>query len=458
MTEISRRGGAAPTGAPPPARPASPRPRVAALTGAAAALLAACAAGPGAPPAAPTPGDVARLEAALARDTSSISARVALGAAYRASGEPEKARVVLERAAVARPTDAAAVVQLGLAYEDLGRFAAARELYTKYLATARPSSALRSRLRARLPLLARRELQAAVRAALAGEQSLAAGGPPEPRTVAVFPLLYAGDAPALEPLGRALAELLVTDLSQTSRLRVLERARVQMLVDEMKLAENGLVDPQTAARTGRLLRAGRVVQGRIDGDTALLRLQAAAVAVAGASGEGITPVSGQDAVQRLFDLEKRIALGLYQSMGIELTVAERERVMARPTMNLQALLEFGRGLEAEDRGDFAAAAAHFRRARAQDPGFELADAKRDEAAEMATAMRTTPAELGRVAAVSVVAGGPVLGGPAVAGPIDLLAPLDGLVADPSVRDVGPEVTQVEGLGQPATVRIIIRRP
>ncbi|MBX6363198.1 MAG: tetratricopeptide repeat protein [Gemmatimonadetes bacterium] len=418
-----------------------------------AVLLAACATGAGAPPKAPTPADVARLEAALARDTSNVAARIALGAAYRASGEPEKARALLERAVAARPTDAGAVVALGLAYEDLGRFADARKLYTDFLSTGRPSAALRSRLRARLPLLARRELQAAVRAALADEQALGDSTPPEPRTVAVFPLLYAGRSPTLAPLGRALAELLVTDLSQTSRLRVLERARVQMLIDEMKLAENGLVDPQTAARTGRLLRAGRVVQGRIEGDSVQLRLEAAAVAVAGADSSRITPVGGQDAAERLFDLEKRIALGLYESMGIELTVAERERVMARPTMNLRALLEFGRGLEAEDRGDYAGAAEHYRRAREADPGFQMAAANGDEAEALALATHTQPTELVGIAGVSVAAGGPT-----AAGPIELLAPLDGMIADPSVRDVGPEVTRVEGLGQPATVRIIIRRP
>ena len=71
------------------------------------------------------------------------------------------------------------------------------------------------------------------------------------RTVAVFPFLYRGSDPALEPLGRALSELLVTDLGQVKRLRVLERARVQVLLDEMDLAERGLVDSTTAARSGR---------------------------------------------------------------------------------------------------------------------------------------------------------------------------------------------------------------
>src|SRR5690606_20054840 len=106
-----------------------------------------------------------------------------------------------------------------------------------------------------------------------------AATPPVPATVAIFPFLVQMRDSTFRPLGRAMAEMLVTDLSQTDRLRVLERLRVQALADEMSLVEEGLIDPATAARGGRMLGAARVVQGSIAGSEAALQLDAAVVGV-----------------------------------------------------------------------------------------------------------------------------------------------------------------------------------
>src|SRR5690606_30460110 len=142
------------------------------------------------------------------------------------------------------------------------------------------------------------------------------------------------------------AELLITDLSQTDRLSVLERMHVQALIDEIQLAEAGLVDPATAARGGRLLGAGRIIQGSVGGTEQDLQLTAAVVGVTTGepqveSGRGPSPLA------RFFDAEKALALDIYRVLGIELTPAERERVNRRPTENVRALLLFGLGLEAE---------------------------------------------------------------------------------------------------------------
>ena len=69
-------------------------------------------------------------------------------------------------------------------------------------------------------------------------------------------------------------------------------------------------------------------------------------------------------------MEKTTALSLYELLGIQLTVAERERVMQHPTDNIRALLAFGLGLEAEDRGDFQLAGQHYTDAVTLDPRFQ----------------------------------------------------------------------------------------
>jgi len=149
-----------------------------------------------------------------------------------------------------------------------------------------------------------------------------------------------------------------------------------MLLDEIQLAESGYVDERTAARGGRILGAERIVQGSLASDQDQLRIEAAVVrsglAPEAAQAENRRLVTEADRLDRLFAMEKRLALGLYDALGIELTPAERAEVTRVPTENLQALLAYGRGLQALDAGDVPASARFFSEASRLDPGFAMA--------------------------------------------------------------------------------------
>jgi TolB-like protein len=390
----------------------------------------------------PSAVEIPALEGSLASDSTDVEALVRLGVAYREARRLADAREVLERAMARQRTHAAAAFYLGITYEDLEQFAEAREVYQWYLRIG-TSRTLKARVRNRLPLLERGALRAAVRNALADERSLA-DTRPDPSHVAVFPFLYEGPNPDFTPLSRALAEMLATDLSQTDRIRVLERARIQVLLDEMNLAQRGMVDPATAARGGQLLGAGRIVQGRLDGEEDRVRLQAAVVDVLDV--RDAPPVTEQDAMRQLFEVQKRFALAIYRSLGVELTAAERERIDRRATENLQALLQYGNGLLAEDRGDFAAAAQHFGHAAQLDPAFEGARIQAAASREMAAAVATTTADLNS------------LGIREMLHPLLELDAVQLLVPAIQGREPAAEVLGNEGIGRPRILEIILRRP
>ena len=302
-------------------------------------------------------------------------------------------------------------------------------------------------MRERLALLERQELEEAVRSALAREGELA-NTAPTPNTVGVFPFLAVTDDPEMKPLGTALAELLTTDLSQTDRLTVVERAQVQALLTELSLGESGRVDPATAARSGRLLGAANLVQGRVEPSGTDLSVQAVVVNVPG--GRDVpSPVRETDALARIFDMEKRLALALYEQMGIQLTQAERERVTRQTTTNVQALLAFGFGLEAADAGQDVEAATHFVRALNLDPGFDLARAHWTKADQSIRAAGTSANTLGRL-------------GLAEAGSVSdwrtRFEAVEALMANPAARDPAAEVLGAEGPGRRGTAEVVIRRP
>jgi tetratricopeptide (TPR) repeat protein len=399
---------------------------------------------------APTAAEISALEASVARNPNDVRGSVRLAHAYVVAKRHADARPILEKVVAAHPENAEASFLLGVSYEELGEFASARKLYRSYIEKG-PSKQLRAELQRRLPVLQRKELQAAARQAVANEVALA-NKPPQPFTVAILPFQFIGSDPQYAPLGRAMAEFLVHDLSQTDRLKVLERAQVQLLLDEMKLGASGAVDPNTAARTGRMLGAERVVQGSMDGGEASLSLETMIVRVreglwpreapASADRPNLVALSDRDALNQLIAMQKRLSLRIYSSLGIQLTEAERARVSERPTESLMAVLAYGRGLQAEDAGDYRTATQHFTEAARLDPRFAQARASSQRVTASAQAANVAAEDLTAMAESNTSSGA---------------SSQDFFLPNPMARDQVAEILRVEGTS-PTFLEIILRRP
>lgn len=354
---------------------------------------------------APTPADIPALEAAARQRPTDSRAALRLARAYYAAARWTDAQRAALQAIAADPRNVEAQAYLGLTYEELAQFDSARAVYTRLL-SGKPSGDVQKLLRGRLTLLTRRELQYSARQAIARE-SLLTRTPPDPNTVAVMPFRYVGRDSSLKPLERGLAALVVTDLSRVRRLRLVERERLQVLLDEMKVSQSGQVDPATSARSGRLVGAGQMVQGQFqEVPTQQIRIDATVVR---ATDAGVTATgSGSDRLQALFDVEKALVFQLLTRMGITLTPAERQQISERPTRDLQAFLLYSRGLEAQDRGDFGAASQAFQAAARQDPSFQQAS---QQAGTTQDAAATAAAPVTEVATTMSGSGGSGGGAP-----------------------------------------------
>src|SRR5690606_14938428 len=115
----------------------------------------------------------------------------------------------------------------------------------------------------------------------------------------------------------------------------------------------------------------------------------------------------------------------------------------RPTQSLQALLQFGMGLLAEDQGDYATAARHYDGAALTDPSFQTARDRAAEADALAEGAAITTDEPAALAAAEN------------AGPLAQLEEIQRLVpTDINQRDASSEVLGNEGLGRGALGEII----
>lgn len=72
-----------------------------------------------------------------------------------------------------------------------------------------------------------------------------------------------GDHGDWRNIGTGVAEMLVTALSDTKKYTLVERSKMEAVMDEQKLGASGAVTAQTAAKIGRLLGAQYIITGAV---------------------------------------------------------------------------------------------------------------------------------------------------------------------------------------------------
>ena len=418
-----------------------------------------------------TPADIPVLEERARQQPADAGVRFRMASGYLAAGRCDAATVSAREGLRLDAGNVLGPLVIGTCQEQDQRYDLAVETYRDFTAhypNARGVAAIRAKEQAAV----RRGAEIVARQALAREAEMSALAP-EPSTLAILPLTVVGDT-AYRALSRGLAELITTDLATIRSLRLLERLHVGALFDELRLAQAGPVDSTTAARVGRMLRAERLVQGvaTIPSARAPIRLQASVVAGDGAVRPGAA-FTGRFA--QLLDLEKRLVLDLGVQLGIQLTVAERQRILDQGPKNLAAFLAYSEGLEALDRGDYGSAARHFGEAAQADPSFQAAHDAHDasqaapivDQAGAGGDMNAVAQGVDRLAALPVaprteLAATRALG----AASTDIAPTLSDAVRQPAstgtdatLRQETAEVSGIPNLqGTSSIIRIIFRRP
>ncbi|MDZ7303859.1 MAG: tetratricopeptide repeat protein, partial [candidate division KSB1 bacterium] len=280
-----------------------------------------------------------------------------------------------------------------MAYEKAGRLDDAINLYRGYAMVSNPED--RQQIEARLDLAIHAKLRLEARQALAREGSIEPQNFPE-NSIAVLNFRNLGGNTGFDPLAKGLADMVITDLSQVKALTVIERSRMQALLEEMGLGQTGLVDEQTAPRVGQLLGVKKMLQGSfLDLAGGRLRLDANLADVVAQTSKPVEETSGE--LARFFRLEKSLVFKVIDELGITLTEAEEQAILTIPTENLLAFLAYSRGLDARDRGDFAKAQEEFQQAVKIDPQFNAARTQLGRATALRTDARAMRLATGRFA-------------------------------------------------------------
>lgn len=178
--------------------------------------------------------------------------------------------------------------------------------------------------------------------------------------------------PALDVLGKGLADMMITDLSRVQGITVVERARLQDLLDELELQRTGWFDPATAQRIGEMLGATHTVTGAVHKWAPQLRIDVRLVDVSDASVQLSDSVTGPE--DQFFELQQSLSDKFVAALDQPpAPIPEDSRV---PTAD--GVLDYSRSLEALDEGDLASAYALLQQLTARMPDFGLAQQRQDD--------------------------------------------------------------------------------
>lgn len=200
-------------------------------------------------------------------------------------------------------------------------------------------------------------------------------------TVAVLYFDYEGKRDDLAVLKTGLAQMLISDLGASETYRLVERSRLQVLLDEQKLGQTGKLDRATAAQVGKLLGARLMVLGSFFDLGPTLRVDARVVDVQ--TGKILHTVGVTAKNDDFLDVEHQLATDLTETLrhqpllpaAAAPTGPPKHRPPTRPArLKTGTALKYSRALALADKGDKKGARAGLQDVLAEQPDFGLARA------------------------------------------------------------------------------------
>ncbi|MGH7624480.1 MAG: CsgG/HfaB family protein, partial [Gemmatimonadaceae bacterium] len=96
--------------------------------------------------------------------------------------------------------------------------------------------------------------------------------PHAPQTLAVLNFDNNTGRTDYDPMGRGIAAMMITDLSASPDLKVVEREKMQDVLNEQNMQHSALFDSTTAVRAGRLLGAQYIATGSLAASSPQIRI------------------------------------------------------------------------------------------------------------------------------------------------------------------------------------------
>jgi TolB-like protein len=170
-----------------------------------------------------------------------------------------------------------------------------------------------------------------------------------------------------DALERGIAGMMISELAQNPAARVVERQEIQRLLDEQNLGAQGRVDPQTAAKVGKLVGARYVVMGTFVDFYGDFRVDVRLVNTE--TSEIVKTESERMQRDHMFDIIRNIAARLMKDANLPALQRQASDQRMGRQVPTEALTYYSRALLFQDRGQKDKAVEMFNRALAIFPDY-----------------------------------------------------------------------------------------
>jgi TolB-like protein len=177
----------------------------------------------------------------------------------------------------------------------------------------------------------------------------------------------------LGDLSKGLADFFEYDFSRFSDLKVVERDKIDYILKELKMSEEGKIDKATAVKAGKILGAQLMVFGsitQIDDDNAVMLARAVNVETS-----EIITIAEKRGEPNFVAMEKELVKDLAEQLELAVTDSNRELIEESGTQDMDAARLYSMGLKYLDRYEYSKAYDFFRQAYEKDSSFTEAKQK-----------------------------------------------------------------------------------
>jgi len=170
------------------------------------------------------------------------------------------------------------------------------------------------------------------------------------KRIAILYFDNSSDDKKLNQLKKGLTDMLISDLSKVSMLNVIERAKLEEILEEQKLNNSSKFDSKTASKIGKLLGVEHIMTGSFFELMGRLRIDARLIDVE--TGKIIKSEGVDGAIGTFFDLEKALVTKMVAGFEVKLTPEEKEAMANKSErISYKTSLLFSKSLDLIDNGD-----------------------------------------------------------------------------------------------------------
>lgn len=178
-----------------------------------------------------------------------------------------------------------------------------------------------------------------------------------------------------EPMGKGLAQMLITDLSKIVKLKVVERERIQYILDELQLQKSEAFDEKSVVQIGKQLGVHAMLFGGFSKIDKMVRIDARLIKVETSELMKAEEITGK--ADEFINLEKELALKITKNLDVELSKYEGKLIEKSENRSLEAALAYSEGLSLLDKEDYKNAMRKFQEALKYNPNYAAAQKKID---------------------------------------------------------------------------------